>query len=143
MCARQHTSKHAVHVHEFHSTSTAASSCARFIACNFLLPLLLLMRQHSLFSPHPPVCVVFLRFLRLLPLLRLIKVSLCSLTPCACAAATAAAAAAESAHFRSAFRAETYRLSESARLVCQAFGERPILIEWTRDGQALTLLPER
>lgn len=49
----------------------------------------------------------------------------------------------ESAHFKSKFRAETYKRGESGRLVCEAFGERPIKIDWIKDGQVILVDPER
>lgn len=50
---------------------------------------------------------------------------------------------AEAAHFKSKFRAETYRRSESGRLTCEAFGERPIRMQWTKDGQPLLFDSQR
>lgn len=37
------------------------------------------------------------------------------------------------AHFESKFRAETVRKGHEARLKCEAFGDRPITINWMKD----------
>lgn len=49
----------------------------------------------------------------------------------------------EAAHFKSKFRAETYRRGEPGKVICEAFGERPIKIDWLKDSQPLLFDPGR
>lgn len=39
------------------------------------------------------------------------------------------------AHFKGKFRAQTLKKGESANLFCEAFGEKPINILWSKDRQ--------
>lgn len=49
----------------------------------------------------------------------------------------------ESAHFKSRFRAETFRTGDPGRVTCEAFGDRPIKIDWMKDNQLLVFDPGR
>lgn len=40
------------------------------------------------------------------------------------------------AHFKSKFRAESVQRGHLAKLKCEAFGDKPVIITWTRDKQA-------
>lgn len=41
------------------------------------------------------------------------------------------------AHFTTKFHAEIVKKGQDATLTCQAFGERPLTIVWTKDRQEL------